>query len=152
VVGPQRPAEPELVIERPATPFERKIVDRLRSELEGCPDVAFAHLPQVRVPALQPEPQLTLFVWLVPEALGSLRGALNLVSEAVARALPEDLFLDVAILNSAPELLAAVEEAGCLLVERDRSEHERACEASREASREASPEAAGGRPRWRWPW
>ena len=70
--------------------------------------------------------QLSLFVWLVPEAVGSLRAALNLVSEAVARALPEDVFLDVLILNSVPELLVAVEHAGCLLVERDSDERRRA--------------------------
>jgi hypothetical protein len=73
---------------------------------------------------------LTLFVWIVPAAMGSLRGALNLISEAVARALPEDRFLDVVILNSAPELLTPVEEAGCLLVERDSDERRRARDAA----------------------
>lgn len=75
---------------------------------------------------LQTTPQLSLFVWLVPEGVGSLRAALNLVSEAVARALPEDVFLDVLILNSVPELLESVENAGCLLVERDADERRRA--------------------------
>ena len=58
-----------------------------------------------------------LFVWLVPAAMRSLRAALNLVSDSVAKALPRDLFLDVVILNSAPELLPDVERVGCLFVE-----------------------------------
>jgi hypothetical protein len=146
VSGITNRGESELRIERPEVPLEPDIEARLCSELAACPDVAFAHLPQVRVPALQPDPQLTLFVWLVPEALGSLRGALNLVSEAVARALPEDRFLDVAILNSAPELLEEVESAGCLLVERDRDERRRARNAASEAA------AGGGEPRSRRRW
>jgi hypothetical protein len=148
VIGPRHDREPEVVIEAPAVPLEPRIEDRLRSELGRCPDLAFAHLPQVRVPELQPAPQLTLFVWLVPEALGSLRGALNLVCEAVARALPEDRFLDVAILNSAPEMLAEVEAAGCLLVERDPGERQRA----RAAADELGPGDGEVRSRRRWPW
>jgi len=122
--------QPEIRITAPHVRLEPDVENRLRSELVQCPDVAFAHLPAVLVKGHQAEPQLTLFVWIVPAAMSSLRGALNLISEAVARALPEDLFLDVVILNSAPELLEQVEEAGCLLVERDRMERERALDAA----------------------
>ena len=122
--------DPEIIIEAPEVGLDEEVVGRLRAELSSCPDVAFAHLPQVTVVGRQATPQLSLFVWLVPEAVGSLRAALNLVSEAVARALPEDVFLDVLILNSVPELLAAVEHAGCLLVERDSDERRRACAAA----------------------
>ena len=59
---------------------------------------------------------MVLFVWLVPAAMRSMRAALNLISEAVAMALPEDRFLDVVILNSAPELLPEIERVGSLLV------------------------------------
>lgn len=124
------PSDPEIIIEAPERRLGREVESRLRGELASCPDVAFAHLTQVTVVGLQTTPQLSLFVWLVPEAVGSLRAALNLVSEAVARALPEDVFLDVLILNSAPELLASVEDAGCLLVERDADERRRARAAS----------------------
>ena len=55
---------------------------------------------------------MVLFVWLVPAAMRSLRAALNLVSDTVAKALPGNQFLDVVILNSAPELLPDVERAG----------------------------------------
>lgn len=119
-------SDPEITIEAPAAGLDDEVEDRLRSELAACPDVAFAHLTQVTVEGLQSTPQLSLFVWLVPEAVGSLRPALNLVSEAVARALPGDRFLDVLILNSVPELLEVVENAGCLLVERDAEERRRA--------------------------
>lgn len=129
--------DPEIIIEAPEIGLEPGVEERLRRELASCPDVAFAHLPQVEVVGHQEEPQLTLFVWLVPEAVGSLRAALNLVSEAVARALPEDVFLDVVILNSVPELLSSVEEAGCLIVERDVEERRRACDA---AGRTPDPE------------
>jgi hypothetical protein len=122
--------EPEIVIEAPEVGLDDDIEARLRTELESCPDVAFAHLTQVSVAGRQPEPQLSLFFWLVPAAVGSLLPALNLVSDAVARALPEHLFVDVLILNSAPELLAPVEAAGCLLVERDAEERRRACAAA----------------------
>lgn len=137
----------DVLIETPAAPLPIEIMDRLRSELADCPDVAFAHLPQVVVPEQSSSPQLTLFVWLVPEAVGSLRPALNLVSEAVARSLPEDLFLDVVILNSAPELLQAVEAARCLLVERDSDERRRACAAATEAPIVETAQ----KPPWYWP-
>jgi hypothetical protein len=139
--------ERSVLIEAPAAPLPVAIMDKLRSELARCPDVAFAHLPQVVVPEQSSSPQLTLFVWLVPEAVGSLRPALNLVSEAVANALPEDRFLDVVILNSAPELLLTVEAAHSLLVERDGEERRRACAAAAEAP---AAELAQ-RPRWYWP-
>jgi hypothetical protein len=138
----------EIVIEGLADSLTDEVEGKLRTEIEACPDVAFAHLCQVTVAGTQPEPQASLFVWLLPEAVGSLRAALNLVSEAVARALPEDRFLDVLILNSAPELLAQVEEADCLFVERDPAERLRAREAARSPS-----EAEGGRSRPTiWPW
>ena len=82
------------------------------------------------VPAHQNAPSLVLFVWLRPPALRSLRFALNLVSEAVARALPDGDFLDVVVLNSAPEWLAAVERARSLLVENDPEERARALSAA----------------------
>ena len=124
------PHDPEVIIESPEVGLGNEVEDRLRAELAACPDVAFAHLLQVTVADRQTTPQLSLFVWLVPEAVGSLRAALNLVSEAVARALPKNIFVDVLILNSAPELLAEVEEAGCLFVERDADERRRACAAA----------------------
>lgn len=141
------PNDSEILIEAPVTGLGMEVEDRLRSELASCPDVAFAHLTQVTVVGLQAGPQLSLFVWLEPEAVGSLRAALNLVSEAVARALPEDVFLDVLILNSVPELLSTVENAGCLLVERDAGERSRARSA---ADQPSEPEPAGSRKRF-WP-
>jgi len=137
----------EIVIEAPEVGLGDETEARLRTELGACPDVAFAHLTQVSVEGRQPEPQLSLFVWLVPEAVGSLLPALNLVSEAVARALPEDRHVDVLILNSAPELLAPVEAAGCLFVERDAEERRRARAA---ADRNRGLEPAKPR-RWSWP-
>ena len=77
-----------------------------------------------------------------------MKAALNLVSAAVARALPEGMGLDVLILNSAPELFQAVEAAGCLLVECDGEERNRAREAAvgYDASEPARPQTL----RW-WP-
>lgn len=139
--------EPEIIIEPPDVGLGDDVEKRLRTELGSCPDVAFVHLTQVTVVGRQATPQLSLFVWLVPAAVGSLRAALNLVSEAVARALPEDVFLDVLILNSVPELLTSVEDAGCLLVERDVEERRRALAA---ADRPQDPEPTGPRARF-WP-
>jgi len=123
----------DLVIEPRGQNLDHEVEEKLRTELGRCPDLAFAHLPQVLVPARQTRPELVLFVWIAPEALRSLRFALNLVSEAVSRALPEDDFLDVVVLNSAPELLEPVERAGCLLVENDPEERTRALQAASEA-------------------
>lgn len=134
--------EPEILIEPSEDGFPKEVEDRLRKELDACPDIAFAHLCLVSVPVHQPAPQLSLFVWLVPEAVASLRAALNLVSEAVARALPNDLFLDVLILNSAPELLGQVEEKCRVFIERDAEERKRATDAVWETSR--SGDATGG--------
>ena len=101
-------------------------MEKLRSGLERCPDLAFAHLVDVEVPARGEGAGPVLFVWLVPAAMKSLRAALNLVSDTVAKALPSDRYVDVVILNSAPELLSTVERAGCLLVEPDPEERRRA--------------------------
>ena len=139
---------PTIRITRPGNPLEPQVTETLRRAIAQCPDVAFAHLVDVQVVEQQERPELALFVWLLPEAMGSLRSALNLVSEAVASALPSDRFVDVLILNSAPELLAGVERADCLLVERDASERERAKTAMRQVSEGA--EVVGRKPWW-WP-
>jgi hypothetical protein len=115
-----------LHITPPARPLGDEVERQLRQDLEKCPDVAFAHLVDVHVPDQGEEPGAVLFVWLEPPAMRSLRGALNLVSDVVARALPEDRYLDVVILNSAPELLPDVERAGCLFVEPNPEERRRA--------------------------
>ena len=123
-------APDELVISPPEQPLDPQVKDRLAQELARCPDLAFAHLPQVMVPARQEAPSLVLFVWLQAPALRSLRFALNLVSEAVARSLPDGNYLDVVVLNSAPELLDQVERARSLLVENDPEERARASSAA----------------------
>ena len=139
-----------VIIRAPEAPLGEETRQRLRGELASCPDVAFAHLVEVEVAGRSPRPELTLFVWLVPEAVRSLRGALNLVSEAVPRALPRERHLDVLILNSAPELLEEVEAAGCLLVECDAGERRRALAASN-ASRLEEGEAPPPPRRGWWP-
>lgn len=112
----------------PHKPLDRETTKNLDSSLSACPDVAFAHLVDVRVEGVEDPPSLSLFVWLVPAAVRSLRGSLNLLTEIVAGAIPRDRCVDVLILNSAPELLAEVERAGCLFVERDFVERKRALE------------------------
>lgn len=121
----------------PIEPLDGESTEKLRSALTACPDVAFAHLVDVQVHGIEDQPSLSLFVWLVPAAVRSLRSSLNLVSETVAGAIPRDRWVDVLILNSAPELLEMVEGAGCLFVERDPGERNRALEAvAREAGSE----------------
>ena len=120
----------ELRIAHPERPPDPSVTSRLAEELARCPDLAFAHLVQVLVPARQERPELALFVWLRPSAMRSLRFALNLVSEAVARVLPDGDFIDVLVLNSAPELLAEIERARSLLVENDPEERIRAIAAA----------------------
>ena len=142
--------EPEidLRIGPPQNPLEEEILGKLRDGLGACPDVAFAHLVQAQVGGRQERPELVLFAWLVPAAMRSLRSALNLVSEVVAGALPEDRFVDVVILNSAPELLLDVESADCLLVERDTEERRRALIAAESGITELGPPR---QTRWWWP-
>jgi len=106
----------QLRITPPGQPLGDEVEKRLLEGLEVCPDLAFAHLVDVDVPEQGEGPGMVLFVWLLPAAMRSMRAALNLISETVAKALPGDRFLDVVILNSAPELLPDIERAGCLLV------------------------------------
>jgi hypothetical protein len=131
---PPNSSDVDVVVDPPGSAFGPEVDEKLRSELAVCPDIAFAHLARVTVGGPTAGSQLSLFVWLVPEAVGSLRAALNLVCEAVARALPEDRFLDVLILNSAPELLASVLAAGDPIVVRDDDERRRAVDAAAESS------------------
>jgi len=130
---------PDVRIEAPREPLGPELMSRLRDELEQCPDVAFAHLPQVFVPGRQARPEQTLFVWLVPEAVASLRPALNGVAEIVARVLPREKYLDVVVLNS----------AGCLVAERDQDERQRALAAARSGEEEQQP-TPSSKPWW-WP-
>jgi hypothetical protein len=116
----------QLRITHPARPLGDEIEEKLREGLAACPDLAFAHLVDVDVPEQGEGPGMVLFVWLVPAAMKSMRAALNLVSETVAKALPRDHFLDVVILNSAPELLPDIERAGCLLTAPHPDERQRA--------------------------
>lgn len=139
----------ESILVRPPTEaLGREITALLRSEIERCHDVAFAHLVEVEVPVGQTGGSLALFVWLLPRAMGSLRASVNLLSEVVARVLPEDRYLDVLILNSAPELLDRVEAAGCLLVECDPEERRRALEAAAVRGGDGQPAAGPRRPWW----
>lgn len=140
--------ELDLWIRAPQKPLEPETVEKLRSGLRACQDVAFAHLPEVQVVGREDPPELVLFVWLIPAAMRSIRSALNLVSETVARALPEDRYVDVVILNSAPELIREVERAGCLLIERDAGERQRALDAAGDENPE--PESNLKASRW-WP-
>ena len=116
-------------ISRPDEPFGQADLERLQTSLADCPDLAFAHLAEVEVPESGHKPGLVLFAWLNPAALRSLRAALNLVSDTVAGAIPKERYLDVVILNSAPELLPELEREGCLLVEVNSEERRRALEA-----------------------
>ena len=118
--------EQQLHISRPGRPLGAEVEKKLREGLDVCPDLAFAHLVDVDVPGQGDGPGLVLFAWLVPDAMGSMRAALNLISEAVAKALPQDRFLDVVILNSAPELLPEIERAESLLVVPNPDERQRA--------------------------
>jgi hypothetical protein len=130
VMAPDQP----LCITPPGWPLEDGVEANLREGLNSCPDLAFAHLVDVDVPDQGEGPGMVLFVWLVPAAMKSIRAALNLVSEVVAKALPGDRYLDVVILNSAPEILLEVERAGCLFVERHPDERRRALAAASENS------------------
>lgn len=126
--------------------------NRLRRELGRCPDVAFAHLPEVFVRGHQQEASRVLFVWLVPEALRSLRSALNGVCEIVARIMPSHEYLDVVVLNSAPELLEQVEAAECLVVERVPEERAQALRAAADLAQNAQDsEASTAQRPWWWP-
>ncbi len=133
----------QLVIGPPEREWPEDRIEALRREIGACRDVAFAHLPEVLVPGLQRKPNRVLFVWLVPEAMPALRAALNTVCDAAARALPRSEFVDVVVLNSAPELLLPVESAACLLVERNPEERARALEAARSQSLE-DPDGQSG--------
>jgi len=137
----------EILIESRQRDLDPEVERRLVEELGRCPDLAFAHLPQVLVPGQQVRPELVLFAWLEPEALRSLRFALNLVTEAVSRALPSDEFLDVVVLNSAPELLEPIERTGCLLVERNPEERARALAAAAQVDAVVEPTTKP----WWWP-
>jgi hypothetical protein len=127
-------SDPAIRVDPPSSPLDEQTTQRLCSALEACPDVAFAYLVDVRVEGVQDHPSLSLFVWLMPEAVGSLRHSLNLVSETVASVIPRERFIDVLILNSAPELLEDIDRADCLLVERDPGERTRALEAAKETA------------------
>ena len=133
-------------ITHPEPPLDHDILQKLREGLEICPDLAFAYLADVEVVGGDHRSAMTLFAWLVPGAVRSLRPALNLVSEVVAGALPEDRFLDVAILNSVPELLQDVERADCLFVVRDAEERRRALAAVADPGIQDEPE--NGRRWW----
>ena len=108
--------------------------------------MGFAHLVEVEVVDQHEEPALALFVWLTPQGMSSLRASLTLVSQVVAGVLPEDRYLDVLILNSAPELLERVESVGCLFVECHPEERLRALEAA--ATRGGDEEMDAGRGWW----
>ena len=126
-------------IRPPGRPLDEEATRSLQAALSVCPDLAFAHLVDCEVAGVAGETNLSLFVWLMPEGMKSLRGSLNLVSEVVAGAIPRDRCVDVLILNSAPELLADVENAGCLFVERDPAERGRAVAALRSGGHPGPP-------------
>lgn len=140
--------EEEILFSAPQHPFDEQVVKKLRAGIENCPDVAFAYLADAEVSGREERPGQVIFVWLVAAAMTSLRGALNLVSEVVADALPEDRYLDVVILNSAPELLIDLEGADCLFVVRDAEERSRALAAAHTNDADGATDSPR---RWWWP-
>jgi len=138
----------ELRVTRLARPLSPETEARLKSGIQSCSDVAFAYLAQVQVPERQEEPGPVLFVWLRPAALSAVHAALNLVCQAVAKAITDKTFLDVVVLNSASELLPTLEQAGCLLTEVDREERQRALWA---ADHPEAQESQQEPPRGWWP-
>lgn len=100
---------------------------KLRDGLRAYADLAFAHLNHVVVEEA-PEGNLVLFAWLRRGGLRWMRLSLNRISEIVAESIPAGRFIDVVILNSAPELLEEIEAAGGLLVENDPEERARVLE------------------------
>jgi hypothetical protein len=141
-------SETGIQIRPPARPLPEDVRVKLSEAMHECPDVAFAHLVEVEVERSD-EAGPVLFVWLRGPALRTLRGALNLVSDTVAGILPEDRFVDVVILNSAPELLLEIEGVDCLLAEPDPQERRRALAAASGELPEHAPQAP--RRRWWWP-
>jgi hypothetical protein len=138
----------EITVSKPGKPLPDEVLGDLELRLRVCLDLAFAYLVDVEVVGAGEGPSPTLFVWLEPEAVGSLRSALNVVSEAVADALPKSSFLDVLILNSAPELLDRIESVDALFIERDPSERRRALAAAAAGGPALEPLPAR---RWWWP-
>jgi hypothetical protein len=132
-------------------PLESESLSRLQNGLGRCPDVAFAFLADVHVAEVSAEPNQVLFVWLEPAALRSLRSALNTVSEIVSGALPGERFLDVVILNSAPELLLDLDRQAELVDDSNPDERSRALAAARSPDRPEAP-AQEKRRRWWAPW
>lgn len=131
--------------------FEPEVEEALRERLSACPDLAFAHLVEVTVPGHSVRPDPTLFAWLLAGSLRSLRGALNAVAEAVAETIPSERYVDVVILNSAPELLDPLERASPPLVVRDPGERERALAALAGDGGQLAPLSPAPRRRWFWP-
>jgi hypothetical protein len=120
---------PDLRISRCSMDLAPDTMAALRERLSACPDLAFTYLAEVQVDG-HDDPAPTLFVWLEARALGSVRSALDLVARAVAQTLPAECFLDVVILNSAPDLLDAVAAEGDLVTETNPDERRRAMAAS----------------------
>ncbi len=118
----------------------------LKRGLRECLDVSFAYLPQVEVPEAAGEANLVLFVWLRAEAMGSMRSALDLISQITAGALPTGDFVDVAILNSVPELLVAIDDADCLVVDNQPEVRQRVLADARDPQR--VPGALPPRKKW----
>ena len=138
----------EIAVSKMKKPLSEEILGDLGLRLRACPDLAFAYLVDVDVAGVEGGPSPTLFVWLEPEAVGSLRSALNVLSEAVADALPESEFLDVLILNSVPELMEKIEGVDSPFVERDPTERRRALAAAAAGGSEIEPMPPR---RWWWP-
>jgi hypothetical protein len=141
--------EINVTISKPRTGLSNEVFGKLKHGLRECPDVAFAYLPQVEVPEASGEANLVLFVWLKAEAMGSLRSALDLVSQVASGALPTGEFVDVAILNSVPELLVAIDDADCLIIDNEPAERQRVLSDARDPQR--VPEALPPRKKWWWP-
>ncbi len=134
---------------KPKEGLSGDVFDALKRGLGACPDVSFAYLPQVEVPEAAGEANLVLFVWLRAEAMGSMRSALDLISQIVAGALATGDFIDVAILNSVPELLVAIDDADCLVIDNEPEERQRVLDDARDPQR--VPEALPPRQKWWWP-
>ncbi len=141
--------EMNVKISKPVKGLADDVYAELARGLRVCPDVAFAYLPLVEIPETSDAPHLVLFVWLRAEAMHSLRAALDLVSQVVAHALTSSDFVDVVILNSAPEMLSAIDDADCLIVDNEPEERSRVLDDARDPSH--VPEAMPPQKRWWWP-
>jgi hypothetical protein len=130
----EAPAGATMLVGAPAKPMPPDRHNRLYDAVRRCPDVLFAYVPQVYIPASMQRPAQALFLVLRDSARGRPDEAMQAILPKLRYIWPEGEHIDVFPIFRDNSMLPTIIMSGMLLAINDEFAHAECIEAARPAS------------------